>query len=363
MALHGVENKVHSLDGSLQRQGAGTLGGEHMVPGSIQGHRMTNVVDNTDPRVSYGYYGTGTASFTQQTTAPFARGGTTIWTQTANAAMQLKFTGTSIGILAPSNPTGDDSAEVYIDGQVAYGRIPVACGQGFPASSSVPLSTPSVSIYDDTVSVVDSSNFASSGYILIDDEVMSYSSIAYNIFQIDGRGEFDTQVTDHYYDATVYQWSNVVSFYESGGYSTQNTVFYNPFLSQGPHTVTLVCSGGGGNMYLDAFVIGSLIGSKSMNIQTGTAAVTVTTSANGHADIGALSAINSDVQVIGVIGYEQTTPTASIDNATTLAKLGVKNETSPTSAQSWQPIFYIHNGPASTTVTIRITFSYIGASI
>jgi hypothetical protein len=362
MALHN-DSGLNSIDNINQRIGAGTIGGEHIVPGSVGGRRINQIIDNTDPRVLYGYYGTGTATFTQQTSAPFTRGGTTIWTQTANGAMQLQFDGTSIGVIAPSNPTGDFSAVVYIDGEVAYGRIPIMSSQGFPPGGSS-LSTPSISTTATTVTVTDSSNFESSGYIIVDSEIMAYSSVAANIFTISSRGAFGTQVTDHYYDATVYQWSNTLSYYNPNGFDTQNLLFYNPFLSNGPHKITLVCSGVGGFMYLDSFLVGSLIGSKSVNLQTGTVDVTVTTSANGHADIGALQTSNADVQICGVIGYTQTSPTTQIDNANVLSILGVRYDTVASgSGQTWQPIFYIHNGPGSTSVTIRITFSYIGASV
>lgn len=362
MALHSADSKVQSLDKTLERIGNGTIGGDFIVPGSVQGKRLSNIVDNSDPRVSYGYYGTGSASFTSQTSSIFARGGTTIWTTSTNGAIQLKFIGTSIAILAPSNPTGDASMAVYIDGSRAYGRIPVFSTISFsPAYSAA---TPPMSPTSTTVTLTDSSNFASSGYALIDDEVVSYSGIAANVMTITGRGLQGTQATSHYYNAVVYQWSQTVSCYEASGYSTQNMIFYTPFLSPGPHTITMVCSGGGGNMYLDAFVVGSLIGARSVNVQTGTAAISGTTTANGHLEIGALTSVNSDVQIIGVIGYEQTVPTASVDNATTLAKLGVKNEVVPVSgAQSWQPIFYLHNGPGASAITIRITFTYLGPTV
>lgn len=362
MALHNVEG-LNSIDNVVQRLGAGTIGGEHIVPGSLGGKGAISTIDNTNPNVVYGYYGTGTASFTRQTGAPFSSGGTVVWTESPNAAIQLKFVGTSVGIIAPTNPTGDDSAEVYIDGELAYGRVPIYSSQGFPGGSSS-LSEPSVPVGGTTVNVTDDSNFAASGYLIIDDEIIEYSSVSSGVFTISERGALGTQEVDHYYDATVYQWSNILSFYNTSGWATKELIFYNPFLSNGPHTITMVCSGGGGDMFLDSFVVGSLLGAKNINTQTGTAAVTVTTSANGHVDIGALTSVNTDVQIIGVVGYEQTIPSTGTDTANTMAKLGVRYDVVATGgSQAWQPIFYLHNGPAVTAVTVRITFTYLGESI
>lgn len=358
MALHNIEG-LNSIDNIVQRVGAGTIGGEHIVPGSVAGKRIVNVVDNSDPNVVYGYYGTGSASFTSEQGAAFSRSGTTIWTNSTNGAIQLNFVGTSIGIIAPSNPYGDFSATVYIDGAVAYGRVPIYSPIYFTAAT-VLGSTPALTPTATSLTLRSVSNFASSGYVLIDDEVIAYSSITGSTLNISGRGQQGTQATAHYYSATVYQWSSTLSFFSTDGYATQQTVFYNPFLSNGPHKITMVCSGIGGNMYLDAFVIGSLIGAQSLAIQTGTATLTATTSANGHVDIGALQTNNTNVQIVGVIGYEQTTPAANIDNANTMSKLGLGYNTVGTTAQTWEPEFFLHNGPAGTSVTVRVTFAYIG---
>jgi len=285
--------------------------------------------------------------------------GTYVYSSDANAAIQLKFQGSSVGIIGMANAFGDSAATVYVDGQVAYGRIPTMAPLYFTPGSA--MSTPVVTDDSTTVTAYIPTGFASSGYIIIGDEVIKYSSLSGNNFTISERGAFGTKQVDHYMNETVYQWSNVLSFYNSSGNSTGQLLWYNPFLAAGPHTITVVCSGGG-KVYFDSFVVGSLIGASSMALQVGTLTTSCTTSANGHGEFNIIQTSNTDVQLVGVIGYAQTSPDAYSDNATTMGKLGVKWPTSSGSLDAL-PVFYIHNGPASTTVTVQITFAYIGETI
>lgn len=361
MALHSIGGNVTSSDVRADRIAAGTVGGEHIVPKSVGGNRNNALVDNLDPRLVYGIVGSGTATFTTELTGQFSRQASLVTTSTANAAIQLRFQGNSIGIIGAATPYGDSAAYVYIDGAVAYGRIAVSTVINFSVGTGATLSTPAIT--DDTTTFVlnSTTGFSSSGYLLIDDEVIQYT-LSGSTVTIVARAQFNTNKSDHLYSATVYQWSNVVSFNNTTDFINGKLLFYNPFLANGPHTVTLVCSGGG-KVYFDGYLIGPQIGASNIAIETGSVTISgLSTSGNGHADIGSLVSNNSDVQVISIFGYQQTSPDASTDTATTMSKLGVKYATALGDFDS-QPYLFIHNGPGSTSVTLRVTFVYIGGTI
>lgn len=357
--LHSIGGQVNSTDVRMDRIAAGTVGGEQVVPSSIRGGRMASLVDNMDARITYGVYGSGSVSFTSVITSAFSRMGTYVFSSSANAAIQLKFDGNSVGVVGMANQFGDSAASVYIDGVAAYGRIPTMTTFRFP--SDFVINTPAID--DDTTNITaySTSGFSASGYLIIGDEVIKYSSISSGDFIIEERGAQGTKKVDHNVNETIYQWSNVLSFYNSSGNSTGQLLWYNPFLANGPHTVTIVCSGGG-KVYFDSFVVGSLIGASSMALQVGTLTTSCSTSANGHGEFNIIQTSNADVQLVGVIGYAQTSPDAYSDNATTMARLGVKWPTSSGSLDAL-PVFYVHNGAAGTTVTVQITFAYIGETI
>ena len=358
--LHSIGGNINSHDVRVDRIAAGTVGGEHMVTRSIQGGKLTSLVDNTDPRLVYGIVGSGTATFSSSITGAFTKNGSVVYTSTTNGAIQLRFNGNSIGMLGSVAPLGDPEFYVYIDGALSYGRSPVASPISFTAGTDTP-SSPAIDDDSTTITVVDGTLYTSSGYVLVDNEVIQYSSISGNTLTIQARAQFDTAQTDHNYTATVYQWTNVFSCYSPDSFSNQKLLFYNPFLASGPHLITLVCSGGG-RLYFDGFITGPLIGASSMSIEFGTLLVTGTTSANGHLEIGRLTTSNTNVQLFGIVGYSQTTPDTTTDTTNTMAKLGFYYDGGDASFET-QPILYLHNGPGASAIAVMITIAYIGETI
>jgi len=332
-----------------ERIAGGTIGGEHTVPGSIGGRSATSIVDDADPRIDYGSNADGaygSLSFTQLgTQTVIGDDGSAFGIPGSQAT--LAFIGTSIGVMGSTNPYSG-RITVTVDGVVTPGRLPVFVSLHIPSDVSVPA----VAVGDTTINTLAiPAAFPASGQILLGNEIITYSAKSGTSFTV-------SPVTkNHYRNETVYLWGSSVDL-GSTDYGNKRLLYYNPFLANSQHTITItsgIGTTGYGTIYFDGFITGSLIGSQNLFVQTGTITKSVTTDGNGHAVIGNIVSNNSDVSIVGVIGYSQSNTETS--NTTILGQVGL------TYSQSGEPSFYLHNGPISATFNVIITFSYIGESL
>jgi hypothetical protein len=366
MSIYSVDGKRPSADVRAERIAAGTVGGEHAVPRSFVGQNVASIIDDADPAIIYGTVGSASASFTGFA----AEGYTYKGTQTiiggydaslvdkgvADSAAQLTFNGTSIGVLGGTNPFSG-TMKVYIDGVLTAGRLPtsVALNVSLATGPNAPIVTPTdMSI----TTLAIPSNFASAGTILIGKELITYSSKTGTVFTVSQRGAFGTTATNHYANETVYMWGSSTDLSSSTDYANKRLLYYNPFLSPGEHTITIVVAAGATgytHIYFDGFVTGSLVGASNLFTQTGSITATLALDANGHCDIGGVVSNNSDVSIVGVLGYTQTDCEASTTNA--MVRIGTRYLT------DGSPYLYAHNGTAGANVTVVITFMFIGESL
>lgn len=358
-----------SVDGNTQRGdvrqdriAAGTVGGEHAVPKGLFGRNVASVIDDSDPSITYGSTGAGTSSFTGYAAEGYTYKGTQtviggiLTNGIAQSAAQLKFNGTSIGVMGGTNPFSGIMS-VYIDGALASGRLPVSIALNVSLASAP--NAPIITATDTSIiTLAIPSGFPSSGTILIGNELISYSSKTTTVFTVSQRGAGGTTAQNHYANETVYLWGSSVDLSTSTDYSNRRLLYYNPFLQPGSHTITIVVSAGGtgySRIYFDGFITGGLVGASNIFTQTGTITVTVGTDSNGHSDIGSITSNNSDVSIIGILGYTQTNCEST--NTNTMLKIAVRY------LPDGSPYLYAHNGPISATVTVVITFMYVGESL
>lgn len=361
MSVWSLNGQTPRSDVRAERIAAGTVGGEHTVPRGLVGRNVTSIIDDTDPRITYGTYTGGAAGFGLYGSLSFAQLGTqTVIGDdgsakgTAGAAAHTAFTGTSIGVMGSTNPYSG-TMTVLIDGVVTPGRVPVFVSLHVPSN----VNAPAVLAADATINTLAiPAAIPSTGVLMLGGELIAYSGKTSTSFTGCTRGYKGTIAGDHYANETVYLWDSSVDLGTTTNYGNKRLLYYNPFLAPGDHTITIYSSSGFTTynlIYFDGFIVGSLLGSQNIFTQTGTITASVTTDGNGHCDIGTIVSNNSDVSIIGILGYSPDNTETS--NTTPMAQLGIKY------AQSGEPYFYIHNGPASTTFNVLISFTYIGESL
>lgn len=362
--IYSIDGKTQSQDVRQERIAAGTVGGELILPKGVGGRKIQSVVDDSDPRITYGLvagYGSSAASFSLNATTDFQFGGTFIvlgsngGTGTPGAAAQLTFTGTSIAVLGGVNPDSG-TMRVYIDGVETAGRIPIYTG--FRISGST-FGSSIIDSDDATVpALAGALSFSASGRLFINGELIDYTSRDGNGFYGCTRGVGGTTATSHNANETIYQWASSIGLY-STGYASKQVIYYNPLLEPGTHTIVIVvetnATSGKALLYFDGFVAtGSLLGASNIFTQIAAVRVPITTDANGHCEIGALVASNNDVSRLALLGYTQSN--TEVTNTTALGNLGLMYAGN-------LPYLYIHNGPASSTFNLTITFAFIGETL
>lgn len=350
------DGKTPEFDYRGQRIAAGTIGGEHAVPHSLAGGTVASIVDDANPRITYGTYGGSTAAFSSFASEGYTQRGTqTIigsmtGTGTPTSAAVMNFDGTSIGVMGGTNPYSGVMS-VYIDGVLTPGRLPTSVAPNISLLTST--SQPVLAVGGTSLTTLTiPAGFTASGTLLLGNELLTYSSKTATVFTISPATQ------NHYADETVYLWGSSTDLSTTTDYANKRLLYYNPFLTQGPHRIIIVVSVGAtaySRIYFDGFITGSLVGSSNLFTQTGTITSSPTFDANGHCDVGGIVSNNSDVSIIGILGYTQTNCEST--NTTIMAKLGVRYQ------PDGSPYLYLHNGPPSTSATILITFMYIGESL
>jgi hypothetical protein len=231
------------------------------------------------------------------------------------------------------------------------------------------VNAPVVGLTDTTiVAWGTNSGFLSSGTLILGSELMTYTSITTDVngnanFNGITRGAGGTAATTHFASESIFAWASTIDLSTATDYGTKQLLYYNPLLQPGEHKITIsvtAAPNGYARIYFDGFITGSLVGAQSLFTQTGTVTVSTITDANGHAIIGDLFFSASNMAMIGVLGYTQVSAEAS--NTTSFARLGLTRSSTYVNGETW-PFFYLHNGPANTTLTIIITFTYIGQTL
>jgi hypothetical protein len=361
MSIWSADQNLNVPDESAQRQGFGTVGGDHVVNGSLSNRKASSVVDPLDTRISYGAFQANgllvrtdtndALSFTSRGTNAVLGG--TVGTGTPGAAGAYRFTGTSIGVLASTNPFSG-VIQVFIDGVPTPGKLPVNVGLRMASNPG-----PAVLAGDTVVNILGSTSaFPSSGRILIGGELIDYTGTLTQSFTGCTRGAGGTLPADHTGADSVSLWDYQVDLSTTSDYATRRLVYYNPLLQPGDHQIVIVVQpsiySGYARIYFEGFVQGQLLGAGNIFTQIATITLPVTTSANGHYDLGVLATFNPDVVIIGVLGITQ--PNAAGDNTVALGQLGIKYD------QNTLPFLYLHTAQPSSTFNVTISFSYLGES-
>lgn len=348
-----------------ERIAAGTIGGEHLVQRGVGGKKVNAIIDDSDSRIIYGYvtgYGATSGTFTGYGSANYVYGGTQtvigggINPGSPGSAAQFSFTGTSIAVLGSVNPDSGNM-RVYIDGVETKGRIPITT----VPKLAVPLVTPWLTSTATSMSTLSqATSFSASGYAYINGEIIQYTSRDSNGFYGCTRGALGTQASSHNANETIYQWDSSIGLY-SAAYGNRQVLYYNPMLSSGTHTITIIAEtnsiSNNAKIYFDGFVqAGSLLGSGNIAAQLYTFTFTsVATDANGHVDLGSPVSVNNDIAQLSVLGYTQSNCESS--NTTAMGKLGIRYQV------DGSPVYYLHNAAASSTFNVTITFVYLGETL
>lgn len=352
--------------------GLGTVGGDHVVPFSIGGGGISSFVDNEDPRVVPASYsslgGDGSATLTYNRSASFDLQGTTLIFTEQYTGARFTFKGSTIGVLSRTFP-GSSPFRVYIDGQLTAGRVFVfASLDSATYGPTTPLSSSAT-----TITVDDTTNFDSSGTILIGDEQITYSGKTATTFTGCTRGANGSTAAEHAWTEIVYKWTYDVPLSTGAAlgsnfdFSSKQLVYYNPYLSDGEHYIDVVMVDKaddfvGFNFILDGFIIGPVVGARQIYHTIGTTTLTSTTygnsNASGYVDLGTFST-RKDVTIIGILGLNQISPSPISGSA----KFQLQPYNYSTVTNLGRIGFEMTNGPANSAWTVQIIWSYIGESI
>ena len=376
MALSKQGGDINSSDVRGQVPSAGTVTGRQVARRGISAHKITSVVDDTSPLITYGLLnGTGTVttwSTISSDVYSFGGTGTVIGglyqTGTEYEAAQYHFQGSSIGVFARTNPWSGDMW-VYIDGALTEGRTILTITPN-PGNINAPaiFATDTV-ITPSNVASAALAAFPTSGKLQIGDERLTYSAISGGAFTGLVRGVDGTTASNHYSNETIYLVNSGVGLYSATDWGTRRLAWYTNMLPAGPHTITIVArrnaTSGMARIFFDGFLDGSIIGSRNVFTQFYTINFSFTTTANGHAELGELTAYSNDISLISIVGY--TDPLCEADNTRILGKLGLRYSNTydlvHDGAPDGEPRLYYHNGPPSTAVTLVVTFAYLGESV
>lgn len=348
------------------RIAAGTVGGEHVVQSGIPGKKVSAIIDDTDPRITYGLvsgYGSSVANFTVSATTDWQFGGTytviggTSSNGTPGSGALFRFTGSSITVLGGTN-VNSGTMRVYIDGVETKGRIPIYCGFRIAGTTGQSV----ISASDTTIpAFANSGSFASAGTLYINGELITYTSKDANGFYGCTRGTSNTVAVAHNANETIYQWDSSIGLYSARDFGSKQILYHNPLLSNGDHSIIIIAetnaTSGKARIYFDGFATGSLLGASNIFTQIATLTVDCTTDGNGHQDLGGIVAQNNDIARLALIGVTQSSTEAT--NTTNMVKVGLKYP----SGVDYQPYLYIHNGPLSASFTITLTFAFIGETL
>ena len=378
MALIAVNGGLTDHDESNERMGAGTIGESHMILGGSKGNSLNAIIDDQDPRITYGAVraegGPTITSFTAVRQTTFDFNGSYTQITSAGSGFTCIFNGTSIGILGRMG-LNSSQLHVYIDGVLAPGRTLANTALGLKYAASVaPLNTTDTTIQVIAPFTSGSGSNITAGSFVIDNEIISYTGYDSVNTNFTGctRGAFGTTPATHAWSSMLYAYSSTVPLNFgptlSPSFSTEQIVYYNPFLSPGDHRITVAVvgdpnTGPVGNIYFgfDGLLVGSMIGSRSILRSIGSVIInSLVTDGAGRADVGALST-RTGVSVIGFLGYNVVSgPTNPL-----IYCLPDGGGTQPNTLQSTgqdSPAYRLI-GQASSTYSVQLIFSYLGESL
>lgn len=250
-----------------ERIGFGTVGTDHVVPSGLMQGSVNGVYSVFDPRITYSSGWTVAAG----TVADDFRG-LAVQANLAGNALDLTFNGTSIAIIGGTFASGG-KADIYIDGILQEGRVNISTFlSGYYGLTGLNAT-------DSTINVVDTSAFAASGTILIDNEIITYSGKTGTTFTGCTRSGTESHITS----AMVYQYDSVVDFYTAYKES-RIVVWSNTQLQPGRHTLRVQVrpdsnpSSGfypdPGFVYINGFIAGGVLGAE--NVITNVSHITFT---------------------------------------------------------------------------------------
>jgi hypothetical protein len=204
----------------------------------------------------------------------------------------VNFSGSSVAILGYTQNFGG-KADVYIDGVLTKGRLTTRALLGLSGNSftAPALSATATSIYAVTT------GFAASGTIVIDDEVIPYTSLNGDGLHFDGCTREGTKL--HSNGTNIYQYDSTVDFYTAD--LTSDIVWSNNLLPPGQHTLKIVLRSDKNAastdfyMKLGGFLLGGVMGATNISVSTVTATQTgLSFDANG------VSTSNVSLSAIGL---------------------------------------------------------------
>jgi len=371
MSNHLIDGNTKATDVRDQRIAGGTVGGDHFVPASINALTLNAIVDDQDSRITYGNVAplntnptiTTTLSratlFDIQNTATHLGQGSSGYGQGA----VFHFTGSAIGILGRLSPSSG-SVRVFIDGKETAGRTSTWAQLNFSTYGTSPLNA------TDTTIRVDSADtyLASSGAVMIDDEIIIYTGISGTgtSAALTGctrgattNGISQSVASTHTATAIVYAWASRIplNFASTVDYSFRKLLWYNALLPAGPHKIVFACTDDNGltgiyDVMFDGFLLGKVIGSSALSLEYGTAELTATTDAAGTANLGLGFSTRTGVAYLSILGYHQLLPATGPGSSVTMAKVGIQGD-------GFNPNFYLCNGPASTTISMQLWFCWL----
>lgn len=371
MAIWSIDGKTPQADVREQRIHAGTIGGEHAVNKSFTSNAVNAVIDDADPRILYAVYNAATADFTATRISTFDYDGSTHWFRSLGAAAQMRFTGTSIAVMARTN-VNSGSMQVFIDGVATVGRI---LQWDNLDQTTYTVTNPNLSISATSI-VLQSVTFlggATSGELMIGSERITFTGVTGTTLTGCTRGANGSTASTHVWTEMVYAMSWVASCFsdpsDGPNLSTGRIVYYNPFLSPGEHTILIVAINNPVAMqqgfWFDGFVTGTLLGARHIARQVGTVMFRATTNASGFVEFGALTT-RTGVSTMGLLGYNQiSSGGGTYPNLVCIGNGGssVTNTDGSVSWDSGSSPSYALQGSASTTYTVQAFFTYIGESI
>lgn len=373
MALSKLNGENQAQDFQQQRPSFGTLTGEHILNGSVDNTSIAGLVDDQDPSIIYGFnpdFGGVPYTLTASSNTPWDVKGSSTLLPVLGAAVQYFFKGTSIGIVGRFNKFSAN-LRVYIDGVETPGRALTYCGlQGDAAATpnyysiNNPLTDTATTIYTDVNSPQNLFG-PGPGVVQIGDEQIAFTTAS----TLGGRGVLSgcvrgvngTVAASHTWEQSIYLYTSRPSAFGDliGNYGTGQLIWLKNNLPDGDHRITVLVmddsSTGNTKFWFDGFMNGPIIGSSQIYRTIATVTKTVTTDANGFANLyptGTVMGVRTGQSVIGLMGYNQIAPDPKL--GATLAKLICYPD-----ATTQIPTYAIVNGSASTAYTIQLVLSYL----
>lgn len=344
-----VDNEQNLAD-PAERVGLGTIGDQHMIPGSLSGRSFNQIITPADPRLTQGgpagtswNYAAGNNSF------DFL--GYQLLSSNPGAYLNINFSGSSIAIIGQTGPTGG-RADILIDGQPVNGKVNTYTNLNISYFSSPGKA---LNTTDQIISVSNPGDFIQTGgTLIIDSEEITYTGVSGATFIGCVRGANNTTAASHIAGTTVYQGNTAIELYEP--YQQDRVILWSKSgLRNTQHTLSLVIradhnpSSIGYQVYLNGFIQGGVVGAQSINTFTNYLQVgPFATDANGVSTLDiALTPPSTDSQLLSFLGCY---PISGCASAYVMPK---GNDT----------IRIATNVASAASVTVLLSSVYLGRSI